>query len=131
EVLREYDAIMDQMSSDYQKPARAWDHSSAHARLIRLLADAGLAIRYFPITSLVPTSPSAQRAERYLGRRDGIQVGIALALYRRRHREYPGTLSVLVPEYLPEVPADRITGEPVPYSIVNGKPIIYSVGVER
>jgi hypothetical protein len=32
---------------------------------------------------------------------------------------------------LPSVPADRITGDPVRYALVDGKPVVYSVGADR
>ena len=67
-------------------------------------------------------------AERCLGHRDGLVVGIALELYRRDHGNYPTTLTDLVPHYLPAVPADRVTGSDVKYRLVNGHPIVYSVG---
>ena len=63
--------------------------------------------------------------------RDGIVTGIALELYRRRHAEYPRTLEALTPTYLPQVPADRISGEEVRFKLVQGRPVIYSVGADR
>ncbi|HEV8291799.1 MAG TPA: hypothetical protein VGP94_07730, partial [Tepidisphaeraceae bacterium] len=75
---------------------------------------------------------SAQRsAERTLGHRDGLVIGIALELYRREHGQYPTGLDELVPKYLPTTPADRITGEQVKYRIIDGKPCVYSVGMDR
>jgi hypothetical protein len=71
------------------------------------------------------------RAELFLGHRDGIVVGIALELYRRKNGDYPKNLDTLVPQYLPQIPADRITGEPVKYKLANGRPLIYSVGADR
>jgi hypothetical protein len=70
-------------------------------------------------------------AERSLGQRDGLVTGIALELYRRESGEYPKSLDALVPQFLPQIPSDRITGEPVKYRVVNGKPLIYSVGDDR
>ncbi len=67
-------------------------------------------------------------AERCLGHRDGLVVGIALELYRRDHGKCPATLTDLVPHYLPAVPADRVTGNDVKYRLVDGHPIVYSVG---
>jgi hypothetical protein len=37
----------------------------------------------------------------------------------------------LVPEQLPAIPADRITGSPLKYRLVNGNPLVYSVGADR
>jgi hypothetical protein len=74
---------------------------------------------------------SAQIAEQTLGERDGLLVGLALELYHRRHQRYPDTLAQLTPGLLPAVPADRITGEPLKYRLVEAKPLVYSVGVDR
>jgi hypothetical protein len=72
-----------------------------------------------------------ETVERTLGHRDGLLVGIALEVFRREHGKYPESLSDLVPQLLPEVPADRITGEPVRFRIVNSQPVVYSVGADR
>ncbi len=70
-------------------------------------------------------------AERYLGRRDGMLVALALEVYRQRHGDYPSALNDLVPALLPQVPADRITGGPLHYRIVDTKALVYSVGADR
>ena len=72
-----------------------------------------------------------ETVERSLGRRDGLLVGIALEVYRREHGKYPESLSDLVSQLLPEVPADRITGDPVQFRMVNSRPLVYSVGADR
>lgn len=72
-----------------------------------------------------------ETVERTLGRRDGLLVAITLEVFRREHSKYPENLSALVPQLLPEVPADRITGEPVRFRIVNSRPLVYSVGADR
>jgi hypothetical protein len=86
-------------------------------------------------TILADESPSIRNlrvnAEVLLGERDGAIVGLALEAYRRQHAHYPASLQEMVPDLLPAVPSDRITGDPVKYRLVNGKPIVYSVGVDR
>jgi hypothetical protein len=85
-----------------------------------------------PVLGLAASLANCQTStELSLGHRDGVVVGIALELYRRKHGEYPPSLQTLVPEYLPQIPADRITSEPVKYKLQNGKPLIYSVGADR
>jgi hypothetical protein len=74
---------------------------------------------------------SQSAAERTLGRRDGVVTGIALELYRRKHGNYPESLNALVPELLTEVPTDRIAGGVVRYRLVEGRPVVYSVGADR
>ncbi|MGD1276156.1 MAG: hypothetical protein ABR964_02895 [Tepidisphaeraceae bacterium] len=80
---------------------------------------------------VVPARAQRMSAERLLGRRDGMEVALALELYHRQYGRYPVSLDQLVPALLPCVPADRITGDPVRYRLVNGRPIIYSVGADR
>jgi hypothetical protein len=86
-------------------------------------------------TIMADESPSIHNmrinAEVLLGERDGAQVGLALEAYRRQHAQYPTSLQEMVPLLLPAVPADRITGGPLKYRLANGKPVVYSVGVDR
>jgi hypothetical protein len=70
-------------------------------------------------------------AEQLLGHRDGLLVAISLELFRRRNQQFPETLEALVGGFLPQVPADRATGEPVKLRLVNESPVVYSVGGDR
>jgi hypothetical protein len=65
------------------------------------------------------------------GQRDGVLVGLALELYHREHDAWPKTLAELSPRWLPDVPVDRITGDSLGYKIVDDRPVIYSIGVDR
>jgi len=83
------------------------------------------------------------------GRHDGSMIGIALELYRREHGRWPETLSELSPTFLPTIPVDRVTGEPLHYRVAEGTsketserapgnasggggwPLVYSVGGDR
>jgi hypothetical protein len=65
------------------------------------------------------------------GERDGVFVGLALELYHREHGAWPKLLAELSPRWLPEVPVDRITGKPLGYKIIDDRPVVYSVGVDR
>jgi hypothetical protein len=88
--------------------------------------------RDFPIDLMLPSmSRSQAAAERLLGHRDGVITGIALELYRQEHGKYPESLDALVPELLPEVPVDRITGARIHYRIVAERPLVFSVGADR
>lgn len=109
------------------------------------LAEGGRARKYYRLTDKgkrklrrdqtqweAPTLSSLRtQGERYLGRRDGVLVGIAVQRYRRTHASYPQSLETLVPSLLPAIPADRITGEPIRYRLIDGKPVVYSVGADR
>jgi hypothetical protein len=65
------------------------------------------------------------------GRRDGVLIGIALELYHREHGAWPKSLEELSPRWLPSLPVDRITGDPLHYKIVDDRPVVYSVGINK
>ena len=130
EVLRECDAVFDRAEAGLHAPLRMSGVVDFHRNAWG--ASALSAAKFAPLNLIAPHLPGAAvDAERYLGQRDGLVTGIALELYRRRHGSYPETLQQLSPDLLPAVPADRITGDPVRYRIVNGKPLVYSVGSDR
>jgi hypothetical protein len=114
---------------------QALDLAEANLRLAIRDADwrsAAPSWRDFPTNLALPSLYRSQgAAERLLGHRDGVVTGIALELYRQEHGVYPENLNALVPKFLPEVPVDRITGGPIHYRIVAGRPLLYSVGADR
>lgn len=59
---------------------------------------------------------------------DATLVAIALELYHRRHEAWPRQLEQLTPDLLPTVPIDRFDGRPLKYKVVDGQPLVYSVG---
>jgi hypothetical protein len=90
--------------------------------------------RYWPLSALMPTM-TVDRAVT-LGdfanqERNGVLVAIALELYHRRHEAWPARLVELTPEFLPTVPLDCWDGQPLRYRVVDGRPLIYSVGADR
>ncbi len=131
EVVEYYDAMLGVADANFRRPMREADWS-AYKRMVSG-APRGVAYILGSLSQLVSgwRGGAQGHAERALGERDGLVVGIALELYRRKFGEYPAKLEELVPRYLPEVPADRITGEGVRYRLVNGKPVVYSVGDDR
>lgn len=65
------------------------------------------------------------------GELDGLLVGIALELARRdADGEWPESLDGLAPRFLPELPIDLINGGPLGYRLVEGQPVVYSLGVD-
>ncbi|MCA9102127.1 MAG: hypothetical protein KDA63_13280, partial [Planctomycetales bacterium] len=60
--------------------------------------------------------------------REAVLTVIALQRYRLEHGEWPAALADLVPDLLPAEPVDQATGEPLQYGLVDGLPLLYSVG---
>jgi hypothetical protein len=123
-----YETMREKVQADLRKPYRetlGQDSSWGFGR--RYFSSWITRVRYEVLWGL----PGLRRetGEYYLAKRDGVVVGIALELYRRDHdQRYPQTLNDLVPKYLPEVPADRITGGPLHYLLKAGQPLVYSAG---
>jgi hypothetical protein len=66
-----------------------------------------------------------------IAQRNSIMVALALEAYRRGHGgTYPTSLDQLVPALLPAVPEDPCDGKPVRYRLIDGRPIVYSVGMD-
>ncbi len=131
-MMEKYNEWMDQSRANFRLPIRNanWEHLTSQVKSVK--DSPAKAVEYPLIALLFPMLSACQEScEWYLGDRDGTLVAIALELYHRRHGEYPATLAQLTPDLLPEIPADRITGDPVKYRVVSGKPIVYSVGIDR
>jgi hypothetical protein len=132
ELQTEYDRGWNAFDSAAHRPLREVDINALEAPAALYRNSRFAVAKYALLGAFAPAMLSPLvRAEKCLGERDGTEVGLALELYRRHHGEYPKDLSALVPSMLPEIPADRITGEPVHYRLVDGKPLIYSVGADR
>ncbi|MDB5296266.1 MAG: hypothetical protein JWO31_2249 [Phycisphaerales bacterium] len=131
EQVAEYDRLMDLSAAQFRRPAREADWSEVLARVVEIKTSSLDRVRYLPIAIMIPVLYHVQATvERLLGQRDGLVTAIALELYRRRHGAYPPTLDALVPDLLPAVPVDRVAGGPIRYKLMNGKPVLYSVGID-
>jgi len=87
--------------------------------------------RYLYVNLMLPAYDALRAAAVKLdGTRDGALIGIALELYHREHNAWPKTLQELSPRWLPELPVDRITGKPLGYTIVDDRPLVYSMGAD-
>lgn len=60
-----------------------------------------------------------------------VTIAVALAAHRLDHGTYPETLAALAPKYLPEVPADLCSGEPLKYQRTAAGYFLYSIGPNR
>jgi hypothetical protein len=132
EVVETYDRLMDEAEARLNRPLYEAGPSQVDDKVMALKKTSGLAAaRYLPISILIPSTHRVhETAERYLGQRDGLLVAIALELFHRRSGRYPASLEELAPGLLPEVPRDRISGGPLRYRLVDGRPVVYSVGAD-
>lgn len=63
--------------------------------------------------------------------RESTLTAVALEQFRRAEGHYPDALGKLVPTYLEGLPLDLADGKPIRYRLVDGKPLIYSIGMDR
>ncbi|TWT88382.1 hypothetical protein Mal64_18620 [Pseudobythopirellula maris] len=132
-VVAKYDELSARVRSRAQRPL--WETSS-RGDYTDSFDEVPLwqRLRYPPITLWgaginIGSVPSVFHGAR--GLRDGALVGIALELLRREHGGWPESLDQLAPRWLPELPVDRINGGPLGYRLVDGQPVVYSLGVDR
>lgn len=88
-------------------------------------------VRYLPFRMWRLPLPSPEDGAYELMLRDAALVSIALELFRRRHEGWPERLEELVPAFLPALPLDQFDGQPLRYRLVDGKPLLYSIGEDR
>jgi hypothetical protein len=132
DLVEKYDQLMDVNERRLSSSLRDLPPDTTDTQITALKGSPIDSVRYAMLTVLMPSLNRVQvTAERALGQQEGLQVAIAAELYRRRHGGYPSSLEALVPQYLPQVPGDRITGEPLCYRLRDGKPIVYSRGMDR
>lgn len=59
-----------------------------------------------------------------------LQADLAIRLFKHEHDRFPNDLGELVPAFLPEVPLDTHSQQPVKYRVENGEFVLYSVGFD-
>jgi hypothetical protein len=82
-----------------------------------LLAIAAPAVQAFSIN-----------AEHTTQRRDAALAAIAMVRFEQRHGRWPNSLEELRPDLLTELPVDRFDGNLLRYRLIDGRPLLYSVG---
>ena len=132
QLRAKYDELLTHAERDASTPIWLRDVSAADAALEKLSAGGISRLRYFPIVVLMPSLWRAGlRGWESVQRRDATLAALTLELYRREHGEWPTALDALSPRYLPTIPLDQFDGQPLKYLLVDGQPLLYSIGVDR
>lgn len=131
EATRFYNLALDRVAAGLHMPPWARGGTSPDTELVAALESPTGRLRYWPASLLVPALGALIRtADHQRQHADAVLVAIALELYRRDHEAYPDDLALLVPRQLPVTPMDMFTGRPLRYKLANGRPLVYSVGVD-
>lgn len=121
----------DRWEAERRQPLWQWEPSSVEAEIKAVAASLPDKLRYLPLVLLMPAVESAFFVEEIRTQEhDAVLTAIALELYHRRTKEWPASLAELTPGLLPAVPADRFTGKPLRYHLVDGRPLLYSCGTD-
>jgi hypothetical protein len=132
EMTREYTRWFAMAEAEYSKPLWRQDTRKLDRERTRVLESQVYRARYMPVALMLPAlSRFGVEPELVTQERDAVIVAVALELYRRRTGYWPTSLEALVPILLPSVPPDRFDGNPLRYRLVDGKPLVYSVGSDR
>ncbi|MDG1806311.1 MAG: hypothetical protein P8I27_00315 [Pirellulaceae bacterium] len=88
--------------------------------------------KYVLLSMLLPANEQVQNAMfRTKGRQEGVQGAMALLRAKKMSGEWPKTWQEIPKTVLKSPPLDQLTGEPLKFKIVEGQPLIYSVGNDR
>jgi len=131
EDLATYLTFMGRMADAAEQPwPTVQDEAAAVNDEVKSLLGGGLArFRYTMTANLLPAINAAVTAAARGGsQNDAADAALAVELFRRRHGRLPADLNELAPEFLPEVPLDRIDGRPLRFVVRDGECAIYSVG---
>lgn len=86
-------------------------------------------IRYLPVNLLTPALGMAvRRADIITAVRDATAFMIAVEIHHRRTGTYPESIDQLPVSLVPKLPIDIADGKPLRYRLVNGRPLLYSLG---
>jgi hypothetical protein len=132
EMTNEFNRWLSAAEAEMAKPLWRQDAAKLDRELERLQGSLFYRNRYWPVVTMMPAMTGVGRLPELVAQeRDAVSVAIALELYRRRAGNWPASLDALVPDLLPAVPPDRYDGKPLRYQLVDGKPLVYSIGSDR
>ena len=130
ENLAAYDRYLAAVFERLQQPMR--DATGPEPAQVAGFDEDGFEQRH-PVLATAATSFDALPKVVELGaaQRDAARLAVALARHRLAHDAWPDALGDLVPAYLDDLPADRITGGPLRFAVRGGQPVVWSVGADR
>jgi len=131
EDLATYLTFMGRMTDAAEKPWPAVREEAAAVNdEVKSLIGGGLGrFRYAMTANLLPAIEATLTAVARGGSQiDAADAALAVELFRRQNGRLPTDLNELVPEFLQEVPLDRVDGQPLRYVVREGECVIYSLG---
>jgi hypothetical protein len=127
EMRDEHERMLTLVEQDCSRPLWKCDTWPSEVELKRLLGD-----QNYQLVSAMTASyePHHRQAEKAVQHRDAMLALSAMLRFRLKRGDWPRTLDELVPEYLAEVPIDRLTGGKLGYKLQGDRPVLYSFGAD-
>ena len=128
---REYNLLLNEAITAARTPVWTWTEAPDAA--IQAREQDFLWRQRFPLihTLMFAISRTAISEHRLTQTRNASLTLIALTIAKRRDGAYPASLDELTPDLLPALPLDMFDGKPLRYALIDGEPVIYSIGVDR
>jgi len=87
---------------------------------------------YLPVLMIIPElSRSYRRFVQAKGVDSAAAILVALHRHHRRHGAFPASLDRLDADFVHSSFVDPYTGQPFKYKLIDGKPLVYSLGPDR
>ncbi len=128
ETTRVFNTLFDRLETWASRPLWQRGESPNDEWLKTVSSSREQQVRFLPLLALWTPEPTE---EFVIQKIDATLTAIALERYRRGTGSWPTVLADLTPERLGRVPLDRFDGRPLRYRLVDGRPLLYSVGVDR
>jgi hypothetical protein len=129
ETREQYEGVINHYVAYRDKPMWTWTQSPDQgANLEELKSGTRFSVAYLLTPALGRTLITGNWTRLT---REATLTAISLEQFKRANGHYPAALSELMPTYLESVPLDLADGKPIRYRVVDGKPLIYSIGMDR
>lgn len=131
DLVGEYNRLMALLEAEARQPlwVRLHQASEFERELMGLMRSPTDSLRYVQIRLLVPAiSGAAMKSDESVAFSEALMAVAALEVYHRRNGSYPESLKELTPRWLPFVPQDASTGQPLLYRLQDGQPVLYGRG---
>jgi hypothetical protein len=121
--------------AELEQTVPLWESEGSPAQAeVETLASESLAtrVKYWPLLFFFPPVKSINhQCEFMTQKRDATLAALTLVAHRQATGGWPQSLDEVEPKYGPWPPIDRFTGQPALYRLKNGRPLLYSTGLDR
>jgi hypothetical protein len=131
-VLAKADDIFEEVEADARLPFWKSQHSKVGGwKELEKFFDEHQSEHILLSTTVANVSYLRPTMERGEARKNGVLLALAMYRYHESTGQWPHSIEDLTDGYLSKPPIDILTGKPLYFKINKGRPLIYSVGMDR